>query len=415
MKVLHVADISIPTTIGYTSRTRYIVGTQKALGLDPIVLTSPRHESPDHRAVEVLDGIHHHRSPHKPGTPIPVELNILRQRVVEVAREEKPDIIHAHSSILCGIPAYAAARQLGLPMVYEIRAFWEDAAVDARTNSGPGSAKYESIRFAETRLAKGADALIGICKGIKDDLVARDIPAEDIFVVPNGVDTDKFVPLPPNEAVREKYGLQGKKVVAYIGTFAAFEGVRYLVQALIKLIKSGRDDIRGLIVGEGETYEACKQLAKDAGMEDKILHPGKVPHADVNGLYSIIDVLAYPRDSQRITELVTPLKPLEALAMEKGVVASNVGGLLELIQDNVTGLIHKAEDVDDLVAKIVQLIDDPVLRARLGKTGREWVIANRQWRTIIGKEIDVYTHARTRWSRHSWAWQGIGKTFEWLR
>lgn len=408
MRVLHVLDISVPMLAGYTSRSRYLVNHQKALGIEPIVLTSVRFDNPKDVAVEEIDGIRYYRTRRPPFSFVgerlgeaPVlreglEVNHLRRRIVEVARGERPDIIHAHSSILCGIPGYLAARQLGLPFVYEIRAFWEDAAVDAGTNL-PGSPKYVAIRSAETHLAGHADALIGICQGIKRELIDRGIPDEDVFVVPNGVDTQKFKPMPRNEEIARKYGLTGKTVVAYIGTFAAFEGVRFLEEALVRILKGGRDDVRGLIVGEGATYEACRQIAAEAGLADKILHPGKVPHAEVQGLYSISDILAYPRDSQRITELVTPLKPLEAMAMEKAVIGSDVGGLLELIRDGVSGLIFRHEDATDLARKILELVDSPDRRAALGRQARAEVEHDRDWRRIVEGHRDVYARAQRNW------------------
>lgn len=419
MRVLHVLDISVPVLAGYTSRTRSIVLNQKSLGLDPVVLTSVRHENPKEIAMEEIDGIRHYRTlPPSVGlatAPVAqravlkesLEIHHFRRRIVEVARREEVDLIHGHSSILCGIPALLAARQLGLPCVYEIRAFWEDAAVDQGKNA-VGSPRYTAIRTAETQLAKQVDALIGICEGIKQELIARGLPEADVHVVPNGVEVERFTPRPKDAALAAKYGLTGKTVVAYIGTFAAFEGVRYLVDALIQLIQSGRDDLRGLIVGEGPTYEACRQKAVAAGLGDKILHPGKVPHAEVQGMYSVVDILAYPRDRQRITELVTPLKPLEAMAMEKAVIGSDVGGLTELIADGETGLIHRAEDVSDLAAKIVRLADDPELRRRLGVNGRAYVSRTRQWRKIIETHFEVYERARTNWAKHRLVYQGIG-------
>lgn len=420
MRVLHVLDISIPMLAGYTSRSRYIVTSQRALGFEPSVVTSVRFQNPGRVRVEELDGIRHHRT--LPPEPSPwtaradrapvlreaLEIDHLRRSIVRVAREERPDVIHAHSSILCGIPGYLAARELGVPFVYEIRAFWEDAAVDAGTNS-PGSPKYIAIQRAETELAKAADAVIGICHGIERELISRGVPAEDVFVVPNGVETERFTPTPRDEALAEKYGLRGKTVVGYIGTFAAFEGVRFLEEALAGLIKGGRDDLRGLIVGEGPTYEACRRLAEEAGVGDRILHPGKVPHGEVKGLYSLVDILAYPRDRQRITELVTPLKPLEAMAMEKAVIGSSVGGLTELIEDERTGLIHRAEDTSDLAAKIVRLAGDPELRARLGKAGREYVERARRWRTLIGTHEAVYGRARQNWTKNQRLWKGIAR------
>lgn len=423
MRVLQVLDISIPMLAGYTSRSRYIVNNQRALGLDPVVLTSVRHDNPSGCSMEVLDELRYHRTNRPDPSPLTarlearaglaesLEIHQLRRRILEVAEREQPDLIHAHSSILVGIPAYLAARQLGVPVVYEIRAFWEDAAVDAGTNQ-EGSPKYRAIQAAETRLAKSVDALIGICEGIKRELVQRGLDADDVFVVPNGVEIDRFVPIPKDAAIAKKYGLEGKKVVAYIGTFAEFEGVPLLVEALARLMKSGRDDLAGLIVGTGRTYETCRQIAEAAGLGHRIVHPGQVPHAEVKPLYSVVDVLAYPRLRKRITELVTPLKPLEAMAMEKGVIGSDVGGLTELITDGETGLIHRAEDVEDLASKIERLVDDDALRARLGKNGRVYVSRERNWRTIIERHFAVYERARENWDRRRRLYRTVARVNE---
>ena len=426
MRILHVLDISIPTLAGYTSRSRYIVRNQRALGIHPIVLTSERQEFTPGTLVEEYDGIRYHRTPPPPEGSVgrrvrtrPVarellEIHQLRRRIVEVAEQEEPDIIHGHSSILVGLPALFAAREIGVPCVYEIRAFWEDSAVDMG-RATIGSPRYVATRRAETWLARQADALVGICQGIKSELVSRGIAEEDIHVIPNGVEVDRFVPMERDEAIVERFGFAGKTVVAYIGTFAEFEGVPYLVRALADLINGGRDDLRGLIVGSGTTYETCRRIAHDAGLADKILHPGRVPHDEVRAFYSVVDILAYPRDRQRITELVTPLKPLEAMAMKKAVIGSDVGGLTELIQDGRTGLIHRAEDVSDLAEKIRRLADDPALRSRIGAEGRRYVEQTRPWRRIIEGHFDVYQRARENWNRRRLLYRGMARVLEPIR
>ena len=400
MRILHVLDISVPMIAGYTSRSRSIVESQRELGLDPIVLTSVRQDNPHARPMEEIDGVRYYRTLLPAGRRQPLlEMHHLRRRIIEVARLETPDVIHAHSSILCGLPGHAAARHLGLPSVYEIRAFWEDAAA-AAGSTREDSMKYRAIRGVETGLARRVDGLVCICAGIHDEMIGRGVSPETVAVVPNGVDTDAFSPLPPDEEIRARYGLGGKTVVAYIGTLFTFEGVRDLTRAMARLIKDrGRDDIRGLVVGEGPDHDACRALTAAAGLADKVLHVGRVPHAEVKGLYSIADVLVYPRVGGRLTERVTPLKPLEAMALEKAVIGSDVGGLEELIEDEVTGLIHRRGDLDDLVGKIERLVDDPELRRRLGRSAREWVVGNRQWRALVGRTPDLYARAAARHAR----------------
>jgi len=397
VRILHVLDVSAPTIAGYASRSRAIVNAQRGLGLEPVVLTSVRHDNPSGLALEEIDGVRHHRTltPRPPHRRPWLEIHHLLRRIIEVARAERADLIHAHSPILTGIPAWLAARRLGLPCVYEIRSLWEDAAAE-RGDVNKRSLRYRLTRGAETALARRVDALVCICEGLRGDLAARGLPLETLHVVPNGVETTRFRPRPPDEAWRARLGLAGKTVVGYVGKFFGFEGVVDLVEALARLIKRGRDDIGGLIVGTGVTYQACQEVARRAGLSDRILHPGPVPSDQVDGLYSIIDVLAYPRRSLRITELVTPLKPLEAMAMEKAVIGSDVGGLRELIQDEVTGLIHRQGDVDALAAAITRLIDDEPLRRALGRRARAWVCGARDWRDLVPRYEAIYAAARAR-------------------
>ncbi len=394
MKILHVLDVSTPTIAGYASRARAIVNGQRALGLDPVVLTSIRHRNAGGAQMEDIEGIRHYRTlkPDAAARNPLTEMLHLRPRILEIARREKVDLIHPHSPILNGIPAWLAARSLGLPCVYEIRALWEDAAAE-RGDTSERSLRYRLTRGGETFLTKRVDAVTCICEGLREDLQGRGLDPRRLHVVPNGVDVARFVPRPPDEATRARLGLQGKTVVGYIGTFFGFEGVEDLVDALAALIKGGRDDLAGLIVGTGASYEACRASARRHGLEDRILHPGHVPAHEVEGLYSIIDVLAYPRRSLRVTELVTPLKPLEAMAMEKAVIGSDVGGIRELVQDGVTGLVHRSGDVADLAAKIERLVDDPVLRRTLGTQARAWVAAERDWQQIVPKYLPIYETA----------------------
>lgn len=401
MRILHLLDISAPMIAGYVSRSRAIVNAQRAIGLEPVVLTSVRHRNTSRVALEEIDGIRHYRTlkPEGPKRQPLLEMYQLRRRILEVARMERIELIHAHSPILTGLPAWLAARQLGLGCVYELRSLWEDAAVE-KGDIREQSLRYRLTRGAETFLARRVDAVVCICEGLRRDVSGRGLPSERLFVVPNGVEVARFAPRPSDDATRARLGLRGRTVVGYIGTFFGFEGVVDLVEALARLMKRGRDDLAGLIVGTGTTYEACREIAQRHGLSDRILHPGHVAAEEVERLYSVMDVLAYPRRSFRVTELVTPLKPLEAMAMEKAVIGSDVGGMRELIQDGVTGLLHRTGDVGDLAAKIEMLADNPGLRRALGHQARAWVAEQRDWKQIISQYVPVY-EAASRGKRRS--------------
>ena len=337
-RVLHVLDHSLPLHSGYTFRTRAILKAQAGLGLDVRGLTSQRHnaEAEWTQDCETFDGLTFHRTPGISDGPMLVrelrEMNATHAAIMALAQDWRPDVIHAHSPALNGGGALRAARALGVPLVYEIRAFWEDAAVGNRTGT-EGSAKYRLTRSLETQVAGRADALFTICNGLRDDLVARGIPAGRIGVMPNGVDLTLFGDPPPrDDALATQLGIApGAPVVGYIGSFYDYEGIDDLIAAM-PLLRRSHPDARLLLVGAGEMESALRAAAANLVDPEAVIFAGRVPHGEVERYYSLIDVLAYPRKASRLTDLVTPLKPLEAMAQQRIVAASNVGGHRELIR-----------------------------------------------------------------------------------
>jgi PEP-CTERM/exosortase A-associated glycosyltransferase len=400
MRILHVLDRSLPTVAGYTTRSAAIVEHQAALGLSPRVVTGPRQGGGD---PEVFRGVPHLRTEPPAGlgalhrAPVAreaLEMTALGRRILAVYREAPFDLIHAHSPVLCGLPAHLAARHLGLPSVYEIRAFWEDAA-EQQGRGRRGSARYTTIRALETKLCRSVDAVVTICDGLRRDLLARGLPEDRLHVVPNGVDTERFTPRPRDEALAAQLGFRGKTVVAYLGTLFRFEGVPLLLAALGRLCDA-RDDVRGLVVGHGEAEVELREAVESLGLVGRVTILGKAPPEEVARYYALADVLCYPRARHRITELVTPLKPLEAMAMGKAVVASDVGGLRELVRDGETGLLFKADDPEALAGALGRAIGDLELRRKLGERARAHVVAERSFRVLAARYLDVYAAAGAR-------------------
>lgn len=398
LKALHVLDHFAPISSGYTFRSRSILENQrKVLGVTPVVVTSPR-QGPTPHEEEDLDGVRVYRTRTlRAQAALSIldslrDMKRLRDRLLEVARKEKPDVIHAHSPVLNAWPAIAVGRQLSLPVVYEIRAFWEDAAVLHGTTHA-GSLRYRATRLLETQACRRADVVVTICEGLREALLERRIAREKIFVLPNGVDVDRFEPLAPSRDLQEQMGLQGKQVIGFIGSLYRYEGLHHLVDAMSKLAPR-YPDLRCLIVGGGfEREEAeLREQAERLSIADRVLVTGRVPHAEVNRYYSIIDVLVYPRVRSRLLELVTPLKILEALAMEKAVVGSDVGGIREIIRDGAEGLLFRADDADDLARVLASLLDQPRDMRRLGVNGRRHMQENRSWDRLIENHRAAYRH-----------------------
>ncbi|MBA3997530.1 MAG: glycosyltransferase, exosortase A system-associated [Candidatus Accumulibacter sp.] len=394
-RILHVLDHSIPLHSGYTFRTLSILREQRKLGWETFHLTTPKHVGCT-LAEEDVDGWHFYRTAAAAGAtagwPLLGQLALMRQveqRLYEVAQAVRPNVLHAHSPVLNAIPALRVGRRLGLPVVYEVRAFWEDAAVDHGTTH-EGSARYRLTRSLETWALKRADQVTTICEGLRSDIVARGVPAERVTVIPNAVDIEAFDPGgTPDDALKAELGLAGCTVVGFIGSFYAYEGLDLLLEALPRIVRT-LPDVRLLLVGGGPQEQALREQAARLGLESSVVFTGRVPHAEVQRYYDLIDVLAYPRHSMRLTELVTPLKPLEAMAQGRLLVASDVGGHRELIRDGETGMLFRAGSADSLAETIVQLLAKREYWPELRLAGRRFVEQERNWAASVARYHDVY-------------------------
>ncbi len=395
IRTLHVLDHSIPLHSGYTFRTAALLREQRALGWETFHLTSPK-QGTTPAPVEEVDGLRFYRTPpatgRLAGLPVVREIALMRQleaRLEAVAREVRPDIIHAHSPVLNALPAIKVARRLGIPAVYEIRAFWEDAAVDHGSTT-EGSLRYRLTRHLETRAIRRADHVFTICEGLRADIVGRGIAADKVTVIPNAVDTASFkLASPPDPELQKRWGLTGKTVIGFIGSFYAYEGLDLLLDA-VPALRASLPDIRILLVGGGPQEARLREQADRLALNEVVVFTGRVPHSDVARYYDLIDILAYPRHPMRLTELVTPLKPLEAMAQGQLFVASDVGGHKELVEHGKTGILFRAGDRAALAQAIVALIEHRESWPALKANGRQFVENIRNWRNSVANYSEPY-------------------------
>ncbi|MBK7814107.1 MAG: glycosyltransferase, exosortase A system-associated [Rhodocyclaceae bacterium] len=392
MRILHIFDHSLPLHSGYTFRSAAILREQRALGWETFHLTSPKQGK---TAVEFedADGLRFHRCPVPPSGPPVInewrQMRAIEARLEGLARDIKPDILHAHSPVLNAIPALRVGRRLGIPVVYEIRAFWEDAAVDHGTTR-EGSVRYRLTRALETWALRRVDHAFTICEGLRKDIVSRGIAPDKVTVIPNAVDIEGFqLSGEPDAELKRRLGLDGATVIGFIGSFYAYEGLDLLLDAFPAMLAK-RPELRILLVGGGPQDANLKAQAQRLGIADKVVFTGRVPHGEVSRYYDLIDLLAYPRHSMRLTELVTPLKPLEAMAQGRIFVASDVGGHKELVRDGKTGRLFKAGDAGALAAVVEEMLGQrdtwPAYRA----AGRDYVERVRNWRNSVAKYKPVY-------------------------
>ena len=391
-RVLHILDHSLPLHSGYTFRTRAILKSLQAAGCEVRAVTGQRH-SADGPSVEEVDGLVFHRTPGTPSGPPVVremrEVAVLKETIESVASQWRPDVIHAHSPALCGMAAAKAARSLGVPMVYEIRAFWEDAAVGNGTGR-EGSAKYRLTRALENRVVKRADAVFTICEGLRRDLAERGHDTAKIRLSPNGVDLSLFgEPRQRDDALGTELGVGNGPVIGFIGSFYDYEGLDDLIAAMPAL-RDHHPEARLLLVGGGPREGALRAQAAASPASNAIVFTGRVPHDEVDRYYSLIDVLAYPRKKSRLTDLVTPLKPLEAMAQRRIVAASDVGGHRELIEDGVTGTLFAPDDPGAIATALSDLIDRREKWDAMREAGHRHVAAHHDWGRNVARYREIY-------------------------
>lgn len=395
MRILHILDHSIPLHSGYTFRTLSILKEQRALGWETSHITGPK-QGPSDALEEDVDGWHFYRTPSSTSllskAPLFNQLSVIKQltrRLTQVAKEVRPDVLHAHSPALNGMAALRVGRMLGIPVVYEVRAFWEDAAVDHGTSKEWGL-RYRLTRAMETHVLHNADAVTTICEGLRNDIIQRGIPAQKVTVIQNAVNIEDFnVNDGPDQNLATKLGIEGKSVLGFIGSFYAYEGLDILLQALPTMLASD-SDIRVLLVGGGPQDKELKALATRLGVSDKVIFTGRVPHDQVQRYYNLIDILVYPRLRMRLTDLVTPLKPLEAMAQGRLMVASDVGGHLELIEDGKTGVLFEAGNPKALAEKTLDLLVASGRWAPLRLAARSFVETERNWAGSVARYKNVY-------------------------
>ena len=395
MRILHVLDHSIPLHSGYTFRTRAIIEQQRAMGWETFHVTGAKQGATEAQ-VEEVDGLVFYRTAAtlrtagQTASDQPTGRDLRLERTLrQVVEEVKPDILHAHSPALNGVAALRVGARFKLPVVYEVRAFWEDAAVDHGTSKEWG-VRYRLTRRLETYVLERADAITTICEGLRGDIIDRGIPAHKVTVIPNAVDAQRFsMNGQADPELQARLGIAGKMVLGFIGSFYAYEGLILLLDAMPGVLEE-IPNVRVLLVGGGPQEHRLRERVDELGLNEAVIFTGRVPHDTVQAYYNLIDVFVYPRLPMRLTDLVTPLKPLEAMAQGRLVLASDVGGHRELIRPGVNGELFRAGDVASLTTSVLDLLRNRERWQSLHERGRHFVESERTWPRSVARYKSVY-------------------------
>ena len=396
--MLHVLDHSLPLHSGYSFRSAAILREQRRLGWTTAQVTGPKHPCP--ATEEQVDDTTYLRTAHTVAglarVPVINQLDVvvaLRRRLDGIVKQFRPHLIHAHSPCLNGMAAAAVARQHQLPFLYELRASWEDAAASHGTTT-EGSLRYRLSHALETRVLRSARAVTTICEGLRADVISRGISAERVSVIPNAVDLEHFTATgDPDTSLRRRYRAEGAPLIGFIGSFYAYEGLDLLLQAMPMLLVQ-YPNARLLLAGGGPEELRLRSLVKDLGITSAVSFAGRIPQAEIPAFYLVMDLMVYPRRRSRLTDLVTPLKPLEAMAQQRLVLASDVGGHRELIVDRKTGFLFPPDDSPAL-ADCVTMALKTGTHDEIRRQARRYVETMRTWPTVVRVYEQVYARAIT--------------------
>ncbi len=393
--VFYVASSSMPYHVsGYTTRTHSVLQSIQSQGWRVHCVTRPGY--PDDRTdslvesrneLQHLDGVVYEvlPGPHRRKEPLDEYLLKAAEIIEAKARELRPAVIHAASNYEAALPALIAARRLGIPFVYEVRGLWEFTSASKK----PGwetTERFALDRQLETLVAKNADRVLTLTGALRLEMAARGVLLDNIHLAPNAIDPEIFLPVTRDTELASLYGLEGSPfVVGYIGSVLVYEGLDDLLKAFA-MLRDTIPDAKLLIVGDGDAMGMLKALAQQLRIEEAIVFTGKVVHTAVQRHFGLLDVVALPRKPYKVCELVSPLKPLEAMAMGVPLVVSDVAALKEMVREGETALVHKAADVSSLTNSLLLLAGDPALRVRLANAAREDVLDGRTW-SHVGSEI----------------------------
>jgi glycosyltransferase involved in cell wall biosynthesis len=396
--ILHIVTDALPAvSAGYTVRTQEITVAQRAAGLDPHVVT--RIGFPvtagviDGRRLVAVDGVPYHRLLPlvMPGRADTIAEQHLK-RAAELVKDVKPSVLHAASNYSNALIALALRDATRIPVVYEVRGFWEDtwlsrhaatAAADLRQSD-----RYVRTRALETDCMLAADLVVTLGETMRDEIAERGVDPRNIVIVPNGVSAEFLRPLPDATQLRKDLGFRaGEHVVGLVSSLVAHEGIGSLLEA-VKILNDRGVPARALIVGDGPERGALQRQAAQLGLD--AVFTGRVPMSRVRDYHAVLDVFVVPRTPDRVCQLVTPLKPVEAMASGLPVVVSAVNALGEVVRDKVTGLQVPPLDPGALADALQLLLEHPELGRELGGNAREQVARDRTWAHNAARYRDAY-------------------------
>lgn len=412
LRVLHLITNSLPhTQSGYALRTHNILTALAAQGIESLALTRTGYPvmvgKPLCEDEDVIDGIRYRRT-------LPATLGVtpeerLDQEVAEALRlvaAFRPHVLHATTDYRNALVAQAVSAATGIPWIFEVRGLMEQTWIASHRSEetravAARSEKVRRIAEAEASLAREAGAIVTLSRTMADVLVERGVPAEKITLVPNGVDEtlleEDLSPAAARAGLRSDIPVEALAIGA-VSALVDYEGFDVLLCAAAAIIHDDavpgavRDRLHVVLVGDGVSAPALRELGAELGIADRLHMPGRVPASQARAWVQALDVVVVPRKDLEVTRTVTPQKPAEALALGRPVVVSDLPALRETVQDQrgePIGELATADSAAALASSISALITDAERRAELSRRGRAEA-AERIWPAMMRRYDRAY-------------------------
>jgi len=402
LSILHVLYQSEPNISGSSTRSKDIVQSQTRASLNPTVITSPFQQGLNtNYGEEIIEGIVYHRTysgilneaVSETGSNFRTRVRKLIRNlnfyseISKVVSKHKPQIIHAHAMFFCAIPSILIGRKLKIPVIYEIRSLWEERKKDSKPKNKLVFAEYKILRALETFCMKNCDMVIAINANLLQEISERGISKQKVACIQNAVDLNfiqnQKAKLPTGTDHEHKFYTFG-----YIGSISPIEGLDMLIECFKNNLVLRNHKLQIYGGGKESEIEKLKNLAKSCS---NIKFMGSIPRNHIFEAYHEIDVIVNPRVKSKITDSVTPLKPLEAMAFEKIIIASNVGGMKELIKHKQTGYLFEAGNLQDLEDKLIEIIGlNTLAKQKILKNALKYIHEERSWKSNAEHYAVIY-------------------------
>lgn len=400
-RVLHVLTNSLPhTSSGYAQRSHSILKAQRNSGWEVLAVTRLGYPVQIGKLcagdLELVDGVPYRRL-------LPMSLadgldRRLEQQIDELCRVAErfaPGVLHTTTHFVNAVVTREVARRLGVPWVYEVRGHLADTWAATRPDAARASERYRLFQEREAEMMRDADLVVTLGVSMQKEIAGHGLPLDSIMICPNAVG-DHYLeePQSPSEA-RVRLGLPDDgPLVGTVSSLVGYEGLDDLISAFA-LISDSIPELKLMIVGDGVSAPALKVQALRLGLRDRVIFTGRVPREFTASYHQALDVFIVPRKDLPVTRLVTPLKPIEALAMARPVIASDLPALKEIVKHQVNGLLVSPENTDELANAIAKLIGDERMRTMYGLNGRKAVLADRTWSRNAERYGTAYERLQT--------------------